>query len=88
MCGPGKRWCARADAIFAVAGMPVLDASVPPLLTPWVSGLGQLPLLSHSEVARLGYTLRAWQMISQPHNGDVVVSRVGKSTESLRAPKT
>jgi len=43
-----------------------------------VEGLGQLPLLSHSEVARLGYTLRAWQMTSQPHNGDVVVSRVGQ----------
>jgi hypothetical protein len=37
MCGPGKRWCARADAIFAVAGMHVLDASVPPLPATWVS---------------------------------------------------
>jgi transposase len=25
MCGPGARWCARADAIFDVAGLHLLD---------------------------------------------------------------
>ena len=24
-CGPGARWCARADALFDVAGMHLLD---------------------------------------------------------------
>src|SRR3954465_6596862 len=28
MCGSGARWCARADAIFGVAGMHVLDVEV------------------------------------------------------------
>src|SRR4051794_9409114 len=27
-CGPGARWCARADAMFAVPGMDVLDVDV------------------------------------------------------------
>ena len=27
-CGPGARWCARADAMFAVPGMHVLHVSV------------------------------------------------------------
>jgi len=27
-CGPGVRWCARADAMFAVPGMHVLDVDV------------------------------------------------------------
>jgi transposase len=28
MCGPGARWCGRADAMFAVSGMHVLDVEV------------------------------------------------------------
>ena len=28
MCGSGARWCARADAIFDVPGMHVLDVEV------------------------------------------------------------
>ena len=28
MCGSGARWCARADAIFDVVGMHVLDVEV------------------------------------------------------------
>jgi transposase len=28
MCSSGVRWCARADAIFDVAGMHVLDVEV------------------------------------------------------------
>jgi transposase len=28
MCGPGVRWCARADAMFDVPGMHVLDVEV------------------------------------------------------------
>jgi hypothetical protein len=28
MCGLGARWCARADAIFDVVGMHVLDVEV------------------------------------------------------------
>lgn len=28
MCGPGVRWCARADMMFAVPGMHVLDVTV------------------------------------------------------------
>jgi hypothetical protein len=28
MCGSGARWCARADAMFDVPGMHVLDVEV------------------------------------------------------------
>jgi hypothetical protein len=28
MCGSGARWCARADAIFDVPGMHILDVDV------------------------------------------------------------
>jgi transposase len=28
MCGPGARWCARADAIFDVPDMHVLDVEM------------------------------------------------------------
>jgi transposase len=28
MCGSGARWCARADAIFDVPGMHVLDVEI------------------------------------------------------------
>jgi hypothetical protein len=28
MCGSGVRWCARADAMFDVPGMHVLDVAV------------------------------------------------------------
>jgi hypothetical protein len=28
MCGPGTRWCARADAIFDVPGMHVTEVQV------------------------------------------------------------
>jgi transposase len=28
MCGSGARWCARADAMFDVPGMHVLDVTV------------------------------------------------------------
>lgn len=87
MCGPDERWWARADAIVAVAGTHVLDASVPPLLTSWVSKV--LDSFHSCPIPRSpgwAVPLRAWQMTSKRHNGDVVVSPVG--TESLRAPKT
>src|SRR4029453_10884884 len=28
MCGPGTRWCARADAMFDVPGMHVIEVQV------------------------------------------------------------
>jgi transposase len=46
MCGPGARWCARADAIFDVPDMHVLDVGDDPD--------GQLILTAESDEVQTG----------------------------------
>ena len=53
MCGQGARWCARADAIFDVPGMHVLDVrSMISALTTPDQHAGRYPAVTHAQIRR------------------------------------
>jgi aryl-alcohol dehydrogenase-like predicted oxidoreductase len=58
MCGPGVRWCTRADAIFDVPGMHVTVAQI---AIAWVLARGQdiVPLVGTTRRDRLAEAVGA-----------------------------